>query len=162
MALLTETRLPQEGMALGLASPPHAWILRYTCVLCLRPRASRHHQGRGFLPLRNLTARFVAGAGNRIASVKQLEPLQHLRSLHHLDLEGNPLADRPTYREEVFEMLAVLPHLATVDEHNKAGALPPQVQPGPWGEGSLARSSSFRAAPIGRDQQCPTSRARPG
>lgn len=55
--------------------------------------------------------------------MQQLEPLKQLSRLHSLDLEGCPLADEPTYRSKVFEMLAVLPHLTAVDELNKNGAL---------------------------------------
>lgn len=54
--------------------------------------------------------------------MQQLEPLKQLSHLHSLDLEGCPLADEPTYRSKVFEMLAVLPHFTAVDELNKNGA----------------------------------------
>ena len=39
-------------------------------------------------------------AGNRLASVSQFKPLQHI-PLTSLELEGNPLADDPSYREQV-------------------------------------------------------------
>lgn len=84
-------------------------------------------------------------AGNRIANVQQLEPLKQLSQLHSLDLEGCPLADEPTYRFKVFEMLAVLPHFTAVDELNKNGA---------W---ALGRTQQERCGwPMGRP---PTSRA---
>lgn len=60
-------------------------------------------------------------AGTRIANVSQLSVLTALKHLHSLDLEGAPLADEPTYRAKVFEMLAVLPHFTAVDELNKNG-----------------------------------------
>lgn len=51
-------------------------------------------------------------------SVQALSVLTHLRALHSLDLEGNPLTDMPDYRAHVFE---ALPALASVDEMNKNG-----------------------------------------
>ena len=64
-----------------------------------------------------------APTGNRF-TLAQLSALTSLHSLHSLDLEGNPAAEKPTYRAQTFEMLAVLPHFAVVDELNKQGERP--------------------------------------
>ncbi|POM61267.1 hypothetical protein PHPALM_29743 [Phytophthora palmivora] len=49
---------------------------------------------------------------NRVALVSELRFLQPLTQLRHLALDGNPLADAPTYRREV---LGLLPQLQSLD-----------------------------------------------
>ena len=93
-------------------------------------------------------------AGNRIATVGQLIPLKQLASLHSLDLEGNPLADKPDYRPHVFEMLATL---TAVDDFNRQGESPAlQVPSRPVAAGKPA-GQGLHHPPVPERWQGPTS-----
>lgn len=92
--------------------------------------------------------------GNRIAQ-GQLSALRSLHSLHSLDLEGNPCSEDANYRAKTFDMLAVLPHFAVVDELNKQGEMkgPGSLQglcPLAMGAARLLGASLALSAPLGR------------
>mmetsp|Transcript_14948 Transcript_14948/g.20266 ORF Transcript_14948/g.20266 Transcript_14948/m.20266 type:complete len:191 (-) Transcript_14948:999-1571(-) len=58
-------------------------------------------------------------ANNKIENLSDLEALKALTNLKNLDLEGNPLCEKPEYnRESIFEML---PELEVLDMVTKDG-----------------------------------------
>lgn len=55
---------------------------------------------------------------NRMATVDTLTPLSALSDLHSLEVEANPLARQPDYRQEIFK---IIPSLAILDQQDIHG-----------------------------------------
>ncbi|KAF1778730.1 Leucine-rich repeat domain, L domain-like [Phytophthora cactorum] len=76
----------------------------------LRLRANALESLRPLIGCKDLQT--LDGGANRVVLVSELRFLEPLTQLRHLSLDGNPLANSPTYRREV---LAMLPQLQTLD-----------------------------------------------
>jgi hypothetical protein len=55
---------------------------------------------------------------NRMATVDALRPLSALSGLHSLEVEANPLALKPDYRQEIFK---IIPSLTSLDQQDVYG-----------------------------------------